>query len=221
MEVRRPPGRPLLDPAELAQRKRAILEAALGLIAARGAGAVRLRDVARESAVSVGSLQYYFGSRDQLIREAFRQYARDSLDLIGRADVPAATGWERLTAVLRVIATRPGLTRTARLWMEFNAAGLHDERLRALLLDTQEAWRGLLRRVVLAGVGSGEFRPALAPETVVICLVALIDGFDLAMAAGVEDATSAAIAANLSDAATALLAPGARRPGPLAPGAAM
>lgn len=207
MEVPRPAGRPLLDPGELARRKRAILDVTLSLIAARGTDAVRLRDVARESAVSVGSLQYYFGSRDQLIHEAFSQYARDSLDLIGRADNLTASAWERLTAVLQVVATRPHLARTAALWMEFISAGLHDEGMRALLLDTQEAWRDLLRRVVRAGLDSGEFRPALPPETAVICLVALIDGFDLAVAIQVQDATPAAIAAKLTDAARALLAP--------------
>ena len=68
LEVRQPAGRPPLRPGELARRKRAILDATLRLVAAQGAGAVRLRDVARESGVSVGSLQYYFDSRDQLVR---------------------------------------------------------------------------------------------------------------------------------------------------------
>lgn len=205
MELSRPSGRPPLDPAELARRKRAILDVTLGLIAARGTDAVRLRDVARGSRVSVGSLQYYFDSRDQLIREAFSQHAQDSLDLIARADDATATAWERLAAVLQVVATRPGLARTAALWMEFISAGLHDEELRTLLLGTQEAWRDLIRRVVLAGMDSGEFRPALPPETVVVCLVALIDGFDLSVAIRSEDATPDVIAAKLKDAATALL----------------
>jgi hypothetical protein len=54
-------------------------------------------------------------------------------------------------------------------------------------------------------VRAGEFRPLLPAETVVACLVALIDGFELAVAIDVADATPTAIADKLKDAATALL----------------
>ena len=101
MEVSRPSGRPPLPPGELSRRKRAILEATLRLVADQGAAAVRLRDVARAAGVSVGSLQYYFDSRDQLIREAFDQHARDVVDLVARAGDAAAPAPAALLAVIR------------------------------------------------------------------------------------------------------------------------
>ncbi len=205
MEVHRQPGRPPLRAAELARRKSAILDAALRLVAAQGAGAVRLRDVARESGVSVGSLQYYFDSRDQLIREAFDQHAREVVDLVTLAGDISATPGARLAAVIEAAVLRPDLRFSAALWMEFVTAGLHDDQLRPLLASAYEAWRELLAEVVRAGTESGEFRPLLPPETVVACLVALIDGFELAVAIDAADATQAAIAAKLKDAATALL----------------
>jgi AcrR family transcriptional regulator len=205
LEVSRPSGRPPLEPGELSRRKRAILDTTLGLVAAQGTGTVRLRDVARESGVSVGSLQYYFDSRDQLIREAFDQHARAVVDLVKLADDVSATPWARLVAVLEASMLRRELRRSAALWMEFVTAGLHDEALRGLLAGTYEAWRDLLAEVVRAGTETGEFRPLLPPETVVACLVALIDGFELAVAIDVADATPAAIAEKLKGAATALL----------------
>jgi hypothetical protein len=92
--------------------------------------------------------------------------------------------------------------------MEFVTAGLHDDQLRVLLAGAYEAWRDLVAEVVRAGTEAGEFRPLLPPETVVACLVALIDGFELAVAIDVADATPAAIAEKLKDAATALLLTG-------------
>ena len=89
--------------------------------------------------------------------------------------------------------------------MEFVTAGLHDDELRALLAGAYEAWRELLAEVVRAGTETGDFRPLLPAATVVACLVALIDGFELAVAIDVADATPAAIAAKIKDAATALL----------------
>jgi BetI-type transcriptional repressor, C-terminal len=88
---------------------------------------------------------------------------------------------------------------------EFVTAGLHDGQLRALLAAAYEAWRDLLAAVVRAGTETGDFRPPLPAETVVACPVALIDGFELAVAIDVADATPAAIAEKIKDAATALL----------------
>ncbi len=205
MEVSRPSGRPPLPPGELSRRKRAILEATLRLVAGQGAAAVRLRDVARAAGVSVGSLQYYFDSRDELIRAAFDQHARDVVDLVALAGEASATPPARLAAVIEAAVLRPDLRQSAALWMEFVTAGLHDAELRALLAGAYEAWRDLLAEVVRAGTETGDFRPLLPPQTVVACLVALIDGFELAVAIDVADATPAAIAAKITDAATALL----------------
>jgi AcrR family transcriptional regulator len=206
VEVSRPSGRPPLPPGELSRRKRAILEATLRLVADQGAAAVRLRDVARAAGVSVGSLQYYFDSRDQLIREAFDQHARDVVNLVARAGDVSAPAPARLAAVIEAAVLRPDLRQSAALWMEFVTAGLHDDELRALLAEAYEAWRELLAEVVRAGTETGDFRPLLPAETVVACLVALIDGFELAVAIDVADATPAAIAGKIKQAATALLA---------------
>jgi AcrR family transcriptional regulator len=205
LEVRRPSGRPPLPPGELSRRKRAILEATLRLVADQGAATVRLRDVAHAAGVSVGSLQYYFDSRDELIREAFDQHARDVVDLVALAGDASAAPPARLAAVIEAAVLRPDLRHSAALWMEFVTAGLHDAQLRALLEGAYEAWRDLLAEVVRAGTETGDFRPLLPSETVVACLVALIDGFELAVAIDVADATPGAIAAKITDAATALL----------------
>jgi AcrR family transcriptional regulator len=205
VEVSRPSGRPPLPPDELSRRKRAILEVTLRLVADQGAAAVRLRDVARAAGVSVGSLQYYFDSRDELIRAAFDQHARDVVDLVALAGDASATPPARLAAVIEAAVLRPDLRHSAALWMEFVTAGLHDAQLRALLEGAYEAWRDLLAEVVRAGTETGDFRPLLSPPTVVVCLVALIDGFELAVAIDVADATPAAIAEKIKDAATALL----------------
>src|SRR5690242_16951661 len=65
-----PPG----DLTAAEARKREILIAALRVIAAQGIDAVTHRRVAGEADVPLGSLTYYFESREDLIREAFRFY---------------------------------------------------------------------------------------------------------------------------------------------------
>jgi DNA-binding transcriptional regulator YbjK len=55
-------------------RRRDILVATLRVIAASGTDSVTHRRVAAEADVPLGSLTYYFESREDLIREAFRFY---------------------------------------------------------------------------------------------------------------------------------------------------
>ena len=64
------------------RRKIAVLEAACRVIAERGADATRFADVAAESGVPVSTLQYYFGSREDLLVAAFRHASGTE---IGRA----------------------------------------------------------------------------------------------------------------------------------------
>lgn len=57
------------------QRRRSILEAALRVVADGGVEAVTHRRVAAEAGVPLGSTTYYFASREDLLRAAFRHHA--------------------------------------------------------------------------------------------------------------------------------------------------
>lgn len=56
-------------------KRRAILDAVLRVVAGGGVEAVTHRRVAAEAGVPLGSTTYYFASRDDLLREAFRHHA--------------------------------------------------------------------------------------------------------------------------------------------------
>lgn len=59
---------------ELAEvRRQALVEAALESLAARGLGAVSVRDVATRAGVSPGLLRHHFGGFANLLNEAYRQ----------------------------------------------------------------------------------------------------------------------------------------------------
>jgi DNA-binding transcriptional regulator YbjK len=75
------PAPPTLPQAEL--RRRAILDATLRVIADGGVDAVTHRRVAAEADVALGSTTYYFASREELLREAFRHYLSEVTSAIG------------------------------------------------------------------------------------------------------------------------------------------
>jgi TetR/AcrR family transcriptional regulator, regulator of biofilm formation and stress response len=58
-------------------RRQDILRAALRLIGSRGMHAVTHRDVAREAEVPLGSTTYYFGTKEELLREALRLFVAE------------------------------------------------------------------------------------------------------------------------------------------------
>jgi len=55
-------------------RRCAILDAVLRVVAAGGIDAFTHRRVAAEAGVALGSTNYYFRSRDEMLLEAFRHY---------------------------------------------------------------------------------------------------------------------------------------------------
>ena len=57
--------------ARVEERREQILEAAARVISERGADGTRLADIARKAGVSIGLIQHYFNTRDELLAEAF------------------------------------------------------------------------------------------------------------------------------------------------------
>ncbi|MGV9709296.1 TetR/AcrR family transcriptional regulator [Gordonia sp. NPDC003424] len=68
-----------------AQRRQELLDAALRLIAREGPGAVTFRSVVEEAHASHGSIRYYFGSREDLIREALAHTATANINALAAA----------------------------------------------------------------------------------------------------------------------------------------
>jgi TetR/AcrR family transcriptional regulator, regulator of biofilm formation and stress response len=66
-------------PASSKDRRYQILEAALRLIGEGGPDAVTFRRVAAGAKAPLSSLTYYFASREELIREAFRLYLSEAV----------------------------------------------------------------------------------------------------------------------------------------------
>ena len=58
----------------------ALLEATMRIVGARGLSGLSMRIVAEEAGVSHGLVRHYFGSRDDLVREAFRHAIRKSTE---------------------------------------------------------------------------------------------------------------------------------------------
>ena len=195
------------------RRKVAVLEAAGRVIAERGADATRFADVAAESGVPVSTLQYYFGSREDLLVAAFRhasgtEIAALEADLAGFDDP-----WQQLghvvTSALR--GYQAGAAGAGRLWIESWHFAIRDAEMRADALRDYGAWRRLVAGVVRRGTEAGRFAPRLSPEQIAVLTISLVDGVGIPLALDDPEITAdGAVDDVLSALAGLLRPPGAR-----------
>jgi AcrR family transcriptional regulator len=170
-----------------ARRRQQILKTTIALVATRGADNVRLRDVADATGVSIGTLQHYFTTRDAMLHEAFRQHS-DSVIADIAATVSALEGspWERADALFLSIRDSPRLRQRSIVLLEWAAASTRDPRLRKLIADVYAEWRAPLQQAVEDGTARGLMRPRMPLDDLVPTVLALIDGFEMALAINVE-----------------------------------
>lgn len=169
--------RPRLDD----EQQTAILDATVAVIAQRGAASTRLADVARAIGKSTGTLQHYFGSRDELLAAAFRRLNDTGAEAARAAAAAIDDPWVRLQSVLDAVLGGSAADWTAewQVWLEFWTACARDPELRALTGDVYATWRALISDAIADGRKAGTFTPIAPPAEVAAALLALLDGLAL------------------------------------------
>src|SRR6202522_3671237 len=126
------PGRGRGPGRRAGRRKIAVLEAACRVIADRGADATRFADVAAESGVPVSTLQYYFGSREDMLVAAFRHASGTEIAALEAELATLDDPWERLERIVTKALSgyQPDAPDAGRLWIESWHFGIRDGEVR-------------------------------------------------------------------------------------------
>lgn len=156
------------------RRREELLAATAQLIAARGADAVRIGDIASELGVSNALVLYHFSTKENLVAAAFAHAAERELDQLARMVRRRTTAIRRLRAVVRWYAPIRPATGWP-LWIEAWAAALHEPAVRQVALDFDRRWKAALTEVIAEGVAAGEFH-CPDPASSAHRLTALLDG---------------------------------------------
>jgi AcrR family transcriptional regulator len=172
---------------EGSERRAAILAAAARCLAEYGYDRVRLRDISRESRVSIGLIQHYFETRDTLLAEAFTQVSEDLLTQWSEVVRDEPDPWKRIVALVDRLAADPDLRRHCITWTQFCVVASREPALRDGVREIYAVWRRHLADAVREGVASGQFQPALDVDDVLDLLLTHVDGCELSIAAGVGD----------------------------------
>jgi AcrR family transcriptional regulator len=163
-------------------RRSAILDAAIAVIARRGVRGFRVEQVAEEAGVAVSLLYYYFGSRNGLV-QATLEHANERAAATIRAG-----GSGRETVELTLLAELdPEARDTSVVWGEVLASAVFEGELREQLRDATGTWTGLVADAIAAGVADGSIPPGVDPGPAAERLTAMVDGLSARWLAGVLD----------------------------------
>ena len=149
---------------DFARRKlRVIVTAALDLSNRKGFQAMSLRDLSRDSGVSMGGLYAYFDSKTTLLNMILTEVTAAVQRSL--SDPPAAISADPRAHLLWLIDTHIRLTEAMLPWFTFAfmEAKNFPASERRMATDSEELTEGYFASVIAAGMASGAFRPDTSP----------------------------------------------------------
>jgi TetR/AcrR family transcriptional regulator, fatty acid metabolism regulator protein len=156
------PAPALADRPDKADKRDAILRAAIDVFAARGFFNAQVADVAREAGVAAGTVYLYFHGKDDLLISIFERTMKAAV-AAGRESLAAtADPIERLRTIARLHLDRLGSDR--RLAVVFQVELRQSTKFMERFSTTHlRDYLGIIRDVIADGQARGQFRPGINP----------------------------------------------------------
>lgn len=162
-----------------------ILAAACDVIAEVGLETVRMRMVAERAGVSTALLHYHFANRETLFLAALRySYAIAGARDYATSPPPRSKdphAWRLAHAIELCLPVTPELRRDFLLWQELGLRAARDASTADAANELYGELADWLAGMVRAGVADGRFSSAAKPEAVADLLIALTQGYGLAL----------------------------------------
>ena len=168
------------------ERREAIAHALWRVVDQEGWPRVTLREVAREAGVSLGQLQHYFSSRDQMLDFAIEFAAEQTAQRVGRG-LEALRQPPHPREVLRLLVIewlplRPDSRASSRMHAAYVLEAMHDSALCGRVGAGLRDGRAMVERLIGQAMDDGLLRPECDPaiETdLVLALTGLAPLLDL------------------------------------------
>jgi len=171
-DTRRSPA--LAERPDKADKRDAILRAAIETFAARGFFSAQVADVARSAGVAAGTVYLYFRGKDDLLISIFERTMTEAI-AAGRESVAAKRGAvERLREIARLHFERLGRDRNLAVvfQIELRQSTKFMERFSATYL---RQYLGIIRDVIADGQKEGAFRDGVNPTVAAKMFFGVLD----------------------------------------------
>jgi TetR/AcrR family fatty acid metabolism transcriptional regulator len=163
---------------ETRDKRRRILDAAVGVFAARGFYNARVSDIAREAGVADGTIYLYFKNKDDLLISLFEDRMEGIIAAFREKLTATDSARVRLRVFvethLRMVADQPSLAEV--LTVELRQSSKF---MREYKAPKFQEYLGLLEEIVELGRQSGEFREDLDPRITKRVLFGALDEVSL------------------------------------------
>ncbi|WP_336207168.1 TetR/AcrR family transcriptional regulator [Nonomuraea sp. LPB2021202275-12-8] len=177
------------------ERRRCIAEAVLRIAGRDGLDGARLRDVAVEAGMSLGSVQHYFASKDEMLRYVVHYLGEHVTERIMagvRAPASASASASPVLSFLLSMASEM-LPLDARRRAElragqaFTARAVGAPELMEYLGEGDRWLRERVAELIAQGQRDGELRAGLDPRLESVVLLAMLDGLGSELLVGLRD----------------------------------
>ena len=189
----------------MSDRRSAILDAAITVIARRGVRGLRVEQVAAEAKVAVSLLYYYFDNRNGLVRATLEHANERAAATVRPTGHATVTGREKAEAsLLAELDDGDHVRDTSVVWGEVLASAVFEPELRDQLREASQTWSNLVANAIEEGVQDGSIRGDVDADACAERLTALVDGLSARWLAGLvtreraRELLGAAIARELS-----------------------
>ena len=165
-------------------RRREIAQAVWAVIAERGIEGVTLRSVAAEAGVSVGRIQHYYASREELVRDSCRELLKAATQRFEAVDDDTTPVEKLRRLVLGRIPTTPEFAIGTSIWLAYEAKSVDDPVVAELVQQGHAG--GVQEATVLLDECGVADAPAVA-----LRLMALAEGLAIRVLVGGLDSRAA------------------------------
>jgi AcrR family transcriptional regulator len=153
-----------------------LILAAYARIASHGFEGLRTRDVAADVGVNIGTLHYYFPSKEALIRAAVHHTFAKFYATLSREGTPADQLRGHLREVRRLLKTDQELWAVS---SEIALRAARDDAIASLARQADDQWFAFLSGLLQRGIAQGCLDAGLQPEGVAAVLIAAIKGLSM------------------------------------------
>ena len=159
-------------------RRDEILASTAEVVDRLGLAATRIADVAEALQVSPALIFYHFGTKDDLIIEAFAYAVERDLSRLDKAVAKGSDPVDQLRRALKSYGPT-GPATGWRIWIDAWALAQREPEIRKVLRRMDERWCDVLRGLIEAGVAEGTFT-CEDPDAAVARVSAMLDGLSVA-----------------------------------------
>ncbi|WP_186768260.1 TetR/AcrR family transcriptional regulator [Streptomyces qinzhouensis] len=153
-----------------------LADALLRIAATRGLDQVSVREVASAAGVSIGAVQYYFSTKDEMLAFAFRQVVERTRARISGLDAVAGRRQALGAALRQLLPLDTQRLAECRVYLAFAARATTSPTLAAIQNATLTGIHEELRQTLASLPDPPPGLPALHPARDARLLLALVDG---------------------------------------------